>query len=67
VLSLKIFESSFTGKKPPDEIIVNAKFKESKVLIDKKFRIIKIKKVKPEYNKKILIVCFNISELLNDK
>ena len=64
---LKILERSFTGKKPPDEIIVKAKFKESNVLIDKKFRIRKIKMVKPEYNKNILIVCFNISSLFKDK
>ena len=43
-----MFESSLTGKKPPDEIIVNAKFNESKVLIEIKFRTIKIKKVKTE-------------------
>tara|TARA_B100000902_G_scaffold306920_1_gene295723 strand:- start:90 stop:290 length:201 start_codon:yes stop_codon:yes gene_type:complete len=66
-LSLKILESSFTGKNPPDEIIVKAKFKESKVLMEMKFNVKKIKKVKPEYNKKILIVCFKISELLNEK
>ena len=30
-------------------------------------RIINIKIVKQEYNKKILIVCFNISDVLNDK
>ena len=62
-----MLESSFTGKNPPDEIIVKAKFNESKVLMDKRFKIKKIKKVKPEYNKKILIDCFNISELLKDK
>tara|TARA_A100000164_G_scaffold310885_1_gene288690 strand:- start:918 stop:1136 length:219 start_codon:yes stop_codon:yes gene_type:complete len=59
-------ERSFTGKKPPEEINVNAKFKESNDLIEKIFNIIKIKRVKPEYSKKILIACFNISELLND-
>ena len=64
--SLKIFERSFTGKNPPDEIIVNAKFNESKDLIEMKFRIIKINNVIPEYKRKILIVCFNISELLNE-
>ena len=46
--SLKILESSFTGKKPPDEIIVKAKFKESKDLIEKIFKIIKIKRVSEE-------------------
>ena len=64
---MKIFESSFVGKKPPDEIIVNARFKELKLLIDNKFKIINIKIVIPEYRKKILNDCFNISELLNEK
>jgi hypothetical protein len=54
------------GKKPPDEIIVIDKFKELKDLISKIFNIKKIDKVITEYNKKILTVCFNISELLND-
>ena len=67
VLFFRMFESSFVGKNPPDEIIVKAKFKESKLLTDKRLRIIKINKVKPEYNKKILVDCFKISELLNDK
>ena len=62
-----IDESSFTGKKPPEEIKVIAKFKELKYLILKIFKIIKIDNVITEYNKKILIVCFNISELLKDK
>ena len=30
------------GKNPPDEIIENAKFKELKVLIDKRFKTIKM-------------------------
>jgi hypothetical protein len=47
-LFIKILESSFVGKKPPDEIIVNARFKELKLLIDNKFRIINIKIVIPE-------------------
>tara|TARA_S200000501_G_C20200224_1_gene472627 strand:+ start:226 stop:354 length:129 start_codon:yes stop_codon:yes gene_type:complete len=41
-------ESSLVGKKPPEEIIVNARFKELKLLIESKFRIINIKKVKLE-------------------
>ena len=53
-------------KKPPDEINDIAKFNESKVLIDKMFKIIKTKKVIPEYIKKILSVCFRTSELLNE-
>ena len=64
--SLSIFERSFTGKKPPEEIKVKAKFKESNNLIEKIFRIKKIISVIAEYNKKILIACFNISELSNE-
>ena len=61
--SFIILERSFTGKKPPDEINVKAKFKELKDLIENRFRIMKIKSVNAEYNKKILIVCLKISEL----
>ncbi len=64
--SLNIFERSFTGKNPPEDISVNAKFKESNDLIEKMFKVIKIINVKPEYIRKILIACFNISELLNE-
>ena len=56
-----------SGKKPPDEMAVIAKLRELKVLTPKILRIIKIKIVKLEYKRKILIVCFKISELLNDK
>ena len=66
VLSLIILERSFTGRNPPEEIIVKAKFKESKALIEKKFKIINIKSVKAEYRKKILVTCFKISELLKE-
>ena len=41
------------------------KFNESKVLIDIKFKITKITNVIPLYSKKIFILCFNNSELLN--
>ena len=61
-----IFERSLTGKNPPDEIIVKAKFNESNDLIEKIFKTKKINNVKPEYKKKILNACFNISELLNE-
>ena len=44
--SLIILDKSFVGKKPPEEINENAKFKESKVLIENRFSIIKITKVK---------------------
>ena len=39
VFSLIIIDKSLTGKKPPDEIIVKAKFNESNVLIEKIFKI----------------------------
>ena len=61
-----MIDNSFTGKKPPDEIIVKAKFNESNVLIEKIFKIIKIKIVNDEYKMKILAACFRISELLKD-
>ena len=61
-----ILERSLTGRNPPDEINVNAKFKESKDLIEKRFKMVKIINVKPEYKKNILIVCLKISELLNE-
>ena len=50
----------------PDEIKLNAKFNESNALIERKFRMINIKRVKPEYNRNIFVACFNISELLNE-
>ena len=55
-----------TGKKPPEEIKVKAKFNESNVLSEKILRIIKIKRVNPEYRKKILTACLSISELLKE-
>ena len=54
------------GKKPPDEIIVMARFSELKVLILNKFRIIKIENVIIKYNKNIFNDCFKVSALLND-
>ena len=48
---IKLDESSFDGKKPPDEIIVIAKLRELKDLISKIFKIIKIDIVIPEYKK----------------
>ena len=44
-----MLDRSLTGRKPPEEIRVNARFNESKDLIEKIFKIIKIKKVKAEY------------------
>tara|TARA_Y100000992_G_C20919872_1_gene329396 strand:+ start:313 stop:459 length:147 start_codon:yes stop_codon:yes gene_type:complete len=48
VLLIKIDESSFVGKKPPDEIIVIAKLRELNVLMPKILRIIKIEIVNDE-------------------
>ena len=64
---IKIEESSFTGRNPPDEIIVIAKFSELKDRIPKMLRIIKIDKVNPEYKSRIFIDCFRISVELNDR
>ena len=54
------------GKKPPDEIIVKARFKESNVLIEKRFNDMNMNTVSEEYNIKILVVCLKLSELLKD-
>ena len=62
----KIDETSFTGRNPPDEIIVIAKFSELNDLMPKIFKIMKIDNVNPEYSNKILIDCFSISEVLKD-
>ena len=59
-------DKSFTGKKPPEDIKLNAKFKESNVLMEKIFKIMNIINVKTEYSKKILIACLKISELSKD-
>ena len=64
--SLIIIDKSFTGKKPPDEMRVKAKFNESKDLIEKIFKIIKINNVRNEYKRKILVACLKISELLKE-
>ena len=66
VFSFIIKERSFTGKNPPEEISVNAKFNESKVLTENIFKMIKINNVRNEYNKKIFVACLSISELLNE-
>ena len=63
----KIDERSLTGRNPPEEIIVIAKLSELNDLMPKIFKIIKIDKVNPEYNNKIFIDCFSVSEELKDK
>ena len=64
---IKIDERSFVGRKPPDEIIVIAKFSELNDLIPRMFKIIKIDIVNTDYSKRILIDCFKISAELKDK
>ena len=62
---MRILDNELVGKKPPEEIMVIAKFNELKALTLKILRIIKIPKVMDEYSKKILKDCFKISVLLN--
>jgi hypothetical protein len=56
----------FVGKKPPDETIVIAKFKELNDLILKRLKITKITNVIEEYNEKIFNDCFKVSALLKE-
>ena len=62
----KIISILLDGINPPDEIIDIARFKESNVLIENKFKDININTVKEEYNIKILTACLKLSELLNE-
>ena len=66
-LSIKILDKLFDGKKPPDEIMVIAKFRELNNLISKKLRIIKIESVINEQNRNIFNDCLKVSDLLKDK
>ena len=63
----KIFDKLFVGKKPPDEIIVMARLNELKDLMLEIFKITKITKVRTVYKINILVDCFKVSEVLNDK
>jgi len=65
-LLTKILDKLFVGKKPPDEIIVIARFNELNNLILNRLRVTKITNVINEYNKKIFRDCFNISALLKE-
>ena len=67
VLFLMIFVRSLSGKKPPDDIKLNAKFNELKVRTENMFKTRKIINVKKEYSKKILIACLKISLLSNER
>ena len=60
-----MFDKSLTGKNPPDDIIVNATFNESNVLIEEKFNNININIVKDEYNMKIFDL-LKLSELFSE-
>ena len=62
-----IFVRSLSGKKPPDDIKLNAKFNELKVRKENMFKTRKMINVKNEYNKKILIACLKISLLSNER
>tara|TARA_B100001287_G_scaffold182137_1_gene153609 strand:+ start:211 stop:402 length:192 start_codon:yes stop_codon:yes gene_type:complete len=62
-----IFVRSLSGKKPPDDIKLNAKFNELKVRTENMFKTRKIINVRKEYNKKILIACLKISLLSNER
>ena len=62
-----IFVRSLSGKKPPDDIKLNAKFNELKVRTENMFKTKKIINVRKEYNKKILIACLKISLLSNER
>ena len=53
---------SFTGKKPPDEIMVIEILKESNVLRLISFNEMNKKRVKRTYSIKILNDCLNVSE-----
>ena len=57
---------SLNGKKPPDDIKVNAKLKELKVLKPIISKIIKISNVNEKYKIKIFTDCLIISELLRE-
>ena len=62
-----IFVRSLSGKKPPDDIKLNAKFNELKDRTENIFKTRKIINVKKEYSKKILIACLKISLLSNER
>ena len=66
VLSVRTLDNWFIGRNPPEDIKVKARFSESKDLIEIIFKMINIINVRPEYNKKILMACFNTSELFNE-
>jgi len=65
-LFIKILDKLLDGKKPPDEIIVIARFKELNILSSNIFKMKKIPNVINEYKRKIFKDCFKVSALLKD-
>ena len=65
-LFIKILDKLFEGKKPPDEMMVIARFKELNILISKMFKRKNIPVVINEYKRKIFTDCFKVSALLKD-
>ena len=65
-LVFKIISRLLNGKKPPEDIIVIERLRESKDLMSTKFNDKKIKIVKKKYKIKTLIDCLNDSKLLRD-
>ena len=65
-LFIKILDKLLDGKKPPDEIIVIARFKELNILSSNIFNMKKIPNVINEYKRKIFKDCFKVSALLKD-
>ena len=55
-----------SGKKPPDEISVKDKLKESNILTPENVSKMNIIRVSARYIKLILKDCFNVSLLLNE-
>ena len=50
---LNVRSKLLLGVNPPEDIIENSKFREAKLLMEIRFKIIKISNVNPEYKKKI--------------
>tara|TARA_B100000787_G_scaffold121456_1_gene91294 strand:+ start:610 stop:888 length:279 start_codon:yes stop_codon:yes gene_type:complete len=65
-LFIRMLDRLLEGKKPPEEMMVIARFKELNNLTPNIFKMIKIANVIREYKKKIFKYCFNVSALLND-
>tara|TARA_Y100001980_G_C14249614_1_gene95171 strand:+ start:253 stop:444 length:192 start_codon:yes stop_codon:yes gene_type:complete len=60
-----ILERSLSGRKPPDDIKLKARFNELKVRTENILKTKKITNVKKEYKKKIFMACLKISLLSN--